>query len=245
MMRMANEGRGSILVTGASSGIGAATAAELQKHGYTVGCLSRRGTAPTGPRVVSFQGDVADHTTVREAFEGLVAEGGPLCAVVNAAGRHTEADSLLTSLDDARGIMETNFFGTWLVCRLAHPHLVAAGGGVIVNVGSFYDRLGIPRTVAYAASKAAIGSLTRCLAVEWARDGIRVLNVAPGYVETGLNTGFFADEKLRGAVERRIPVRRVGRAEEIARLIGLTITADIGFLTGETIYIDGGQGTAL
>jgi NAD(P)-dependent dehydrogenase (short-subunit alcohol dehydrogenase family) len=245
MPNMSNRSTGSVLVTGASSGIGAATATALAQHGYTVGCVSRRGIAPDGGHTIAFQADVADPEAVGAALTALVAEGGPLRGIVNAAGRHTEGDSVDSSLDEAHGVMETNFFGAWSVSRLAYPHLVASGGGTIVNIGSFYDRLGIPRTVAYAASKAAIGSLTRCLAVEWAPDGIRVLNVAPGYVETELNTEFFADPKRRGAIERRIPVRRVGRAEEVAQLTRSLISGGIGFLTGETIYIDGGQGAAL
>ena len=236
---------GSIFVTGASSGIGAEAAVELARRGFTVGCLSRRGTAPQAPRVLPFKGDVSDEPAVRTALDALVAEAGPLRGVVNSAGRHGEAPSLTGPLGDARGLMETNFFGTWTVCRLAHPHLVAAQGGAIVNVGSFYDRLGVARNAAYAASKAAIGSLTRCLAVEWARDGIRVLNVAPGYVETEINEAFFADADARGAIERRIPMRRVGQADEIARLIAGIFAEGVGFLTGETIYVDGGQGMAL
>jgi NAD(P)-dependent dehydrogenase (short-subunit alcohol dehydrogenase family) len=194
---------------------------------------------------MAFEGDVRDEASVIVALDALVATGARLWGVVNAAGRHWEAESVSASLDEARSLLETNFFGTWSVCRLAHPRLVAAGGGVIINVGSFYDRLGVPRNLAYAASKAAIATLTRCLAVEWARDGIRVLNIAPGYVETELNAAFFADEAARARIEKRIPVRRIGQAEEVARMIGATLEDDVRFLTGETIYVDGGQGIAL
>jgi NAD(P)-dependent dehydrogenase (short-subunit alcohol dehydrogenase family) len=237
--------RGSIFVTGASSGIGAAIALDLARRGFTVGCISRRGTAPEADGIRAFQGDVSDRQSVAAAIEALLAEGQPLVGVVNSAGYAVEGESVSVALDDARAIMETNFFGTWLVCQVAQPHLVAAGGGTIVNIGSFYDRLGVPRNVAYAASKAAIGSLTRCLAVEWARYGVRVLNVAPGYVETEINEEFFADDKLRGAIERKIPLRRFGQSEEIGRFVGGIYEDNVGFLTGETIYVDGGQGMAL
>jgi NAD(P)-dependent dehydrogenase (short-subunit alcohol dehydrogenase family) len=234
-----------ILVTGASSGIGAAAAADLARRGFTVGCLSRRGTTPAGSGTVALRGDVSDGHAVSAALKELMLHADSFVGVVNAAGLHAEADSLTMPLGQARELMETNFLGTWNVCREAHGLLVSFGGGAIVNIGSFYDRLGVPRNTAYCATKAAIGSLTRCLAVEWARDRIRVVNVAPGYVETELNEAFFADDRVRGAIERRIPIRRVGRPEEIGRTIGAIFDENVAFLTGATIYVDGGHGIAL
>jgi NAD(P)-dependent dehydrogenase (short-subunit alcohol dehydrogenase family) len=234
-----------IFVTGTSSGIGAATAAELAQRGFAVGCLSRRGIAPEHAAIRSYQGDVTDEPTVVAALSALVSDAGRLLGVVNCAGRQIEIDSLEMALADARALMDTNFFGVWTVSRLAQPYLAAAGGGTIVNVGSFYDRLGVARNAVYAASKAAIGSLTRCLAVEWAGAGIRVLNVAPGYIETDINRAFFANGSVRGSIERRIPVHRVGQPEEIGRIIAGIFAESVGFLTGETIYVDGGQGISL
>jgi NAD(P)-dependent dehydrogenase (short-subunit alcohol dehydrogenase family) len=102
--------------------------------------------------------------------------------------------------------------------------------------------MGVARTVAYCASKAAIGAITRCLAVEWARDNIRVVDVAPGYIATDLNAEFREKEAVMRWIERRIPMQRPGKPEEVAKLVGTLFTSQIGFLTGETIYIDGGQG---
>jgi NAD(P)-dependent dehydrogenase (short-subunit alcohol dehydrogenase family) len=130
----------------------------------------------------------------------------------------------------------------FVACREIYPHLKAAGGGTIVNVGSFFDKLGVSENVAYCASKAALGALTRCLAVEWASDNIRVLDVAPGYIETDLNRDFLARDKVKAWLERRVPVGRAGTAEEVARLVGSIFFENIAFLTGETIYLDGGQG---
>jgi NAD(P)-dependent dehydrogenase (short-subunit alcohol dehydrogenase family) len=234
-----------VLVTGASSGIGAATAAELAARGLVVGCLSRRGDTPAGLRLLSFSADVRDEDAVAEALARLVQEAGPLRGVVNSAGRHLERASAEVTTEQARALMDLNFLATFAVCRLAYPHLRAAGGGTIVNIGSFYDRLGVARNAAYAASKAAIAGLTRCLAVEWADDAIRVLDVAPGYVRTALNEDFLGDPAMLAKVARRIPVRRVGEPTEIGRFVAGLITDPIGFLTGETIYLDGAQNIAL
>jgi NAD(P)-dependent dehydrogenase (short-subunit alcohol dehydrogenase family) len=128
-----------------------------------------------------------------------------------------------------------------VVAQAARPHLAGAGG-VIVGIGSFFDKLGATGSLAYSASKAALASVNRTLAVEWARDGVSVVTVAPGYVLTELNAEWLADEELRSKVERRIPTGRVGSAEEIGRFVAMLILDDVPFLTGETIYIDGGQG---
>lgn len=236
---------GALLVTGASSGIGAAIASELAGRGFTVGCLSRRGTAPPGERLLTLAADVTDGAATERALAALVDQAGPLRGVVNAAGFNRETPSLELSTETLRSVLETNFVAVFMLCRLAHPHLTAAGGGLIVNIGSFFDHLGVAHNLAYAASKAALGALTRCLAVEWARDGIRVMNVAPGYVLTELNREYFSDPDRRGRMERRIPVRRLGEADEVARLVACLFTEQIAFLTGETIYLDGGQGMAL
>ncbi len=126
--------------------------------------------------------------------------------------------------------------------REAYPHLKAAGGGTIVNIGSFFDRLGVPGSLAYCAAKAAVAAMTRVLAVEWAPDRIRVLNVAPGYIETDLNRDFLAHSKTQAWISRRVPLGRPGTPEEVARLVALLLDSGLGFLTGETITIDGGQG---
>jgi NAD(P)-dependent dehydrogenase (short-subunit alcohol dehydrogenase family) len=236
---------GTVMVTGGSSGIGAAIAVELAARGFTVGCLSRRGTAPPGERLLALAADVTDERATDRALAELVDKGGPLRGLVNAAGTSREIPSAKMSTEILRSVLEINFVAAFTVCRLAYPHLKTAEDALIVNIGSFFDRLGVPHNLAYAGSKAALGALTRCLAVEWARDGIRVMNVAPGYVLTDLNRDFFSDARRRESIERRIPVRRLGEVDEVARLVASLYTESIGFLTGETIYIDGGQGMSI
>jgi NAD(P)-dependent dehydrogenase (short-subunit alcohol dehydrogenase family) len=233
------------MVTGASSGIGAAIAAELASRGFTVGCLSRRGTTPDGERLLAFAADVTDEDACRRALGELVQTAGPLSGLVNGAGFMRQSASAELTAEVLRSVLDTNFVAAFTLSRLAYPHLKRAGGGLIVNIGSFFDSLGVAQNLAYAASKAAVGSMTRCLAVEWARDGVRLLNVAPGYVLTDLNREYFSDPGRRQRVERRIPVGRLGEAAEVARLVASLFTEPVSFLTGETIYVDGGQGTSL
>jgi NAD(P)-dependent dehydrogenase (short-subunit alcohol dehydrogenase family) len=236
---------GTIMVTGASSGIGAAIAVELASRGFTVGCMSRRGTSPPGERLLSFAADVTDEQAADRALGKLVEQAGPLTGLVNGAGFTRESPSAELSAETLRSVLETNFVAAFALSRLAYPHLKRAGGGLIVNIGSFFDRLGVAHNVPYAASKAALASMTRCLAVEWAKDGIRLLNVAPGYVLTDLNREYFSQPRRRESMERRIPLGRLGEADEVARLVASLYAESIGFLTGETIYIDGAQGISL
>jgi NAD(P)-dependent dehydrogenase (short-subunit alcohol dehydrogenase family) len=140
--------------------------------------------------------------------------------------------------------MRTNATSVFTVCREAYPHLLKAGGGTIVNIGSFFDKIGVKRNLAYCASKAAVGAMTRCLAVEWGAQNIRVLDIAPGYVETDLNRDAFTSGPFREYLRKRIPIKRHGTAHEVARLVAAVFSEDIPFLTGDTIYVDGGQGIA-
>jgi NAD(P)-dependent dehydrogenase (short-subunit alcohol dehydrogenase family) len=227
-----------VIVTGASRGIGAAIAGELDRRGFPVAALSRSGDAAVGYGVIC---DVSDEASIRAAV-AEIASRGPILGLVNNAGAHEARASALLSADEFERTMRLNATAVVVACREVYPHLKAAGDGLIVNIGSFFDRLAVIENVAYCASKAAVGAITRCLAAEWARDGIRVINVAPGYIETDLNREFLARESIRSWIKKRIPVGRPGRPEEVARLVGLLFAERIDFLTGETIYLDGGQG---
>jgi NAD(P)-dependent dehydrogenase (short-subunit alcohol dehydrogenase family) len=185
---------------------------------------------------------VTDEASIRDAFTRVVEEAGSLRGLVNNAGVHRETDSAALSSADFEDLMRTNATSVMMVSREAYPYLKAAGGGRIVNIGSFFDKLGVPDNLAYCASKAAVAAMTRCMAVEWADDGISVVNVAPGYIETDLNKEFLARPKVRQWLERRVPLHRAGTVDEVARLVGAIFSEKIAFLTGETIYVDGGQG---
>jgi NAD(P)-dependent dehydrogenase (short-subunit alcohol dehydrogenase family) len=180
----------------------------------------------------------------RGALALLVERAGSLNGLVNNAGIHLDgpSDRLATSVFET--VMKTNATAVYTTCREAYPHLVKSGGGIIVNIGSFFDKIGVRRNVAYCAAKAAVGAITRCLAVEWALKGISVVDVAPGYIETDLNRDAVTQPPLKDYLAKRIPGGSPAGASSIARMVAAIYCENIPFLTGETIYVDGGQGIA-
>ena len=237
-----------VIVTGASRGIGAAIALRLAQAGTLVACLSRSGAMPEGAqdadtrRLIPFVADVTDADAVRRATAAAV-DGRRLVGIVNNAGLHTEARSAELSIDDWNAQISANATSVLIGCQAAYPHL-RKSGGLIINIGSFFDKIGVKRNLAYCASKAAVGAITRVLAVEWAGDRIAVIDVAPGYIVTSLNRDVMQHGPLRAYLEKRIPAGAPGDADDVARLVAGLFAMDVRFLTGETIYLDGGQGIA-
>ncbi|HEX2173328.1 MAG TPA: SDR family oxidoreductase [Dehalococcoidia bacterium] len=248
---MSEAGRGGIIVTGASKGIGAAIARELAGRGFVVAGLSRAGTVPDTPagapdgELIGITCDITDERALTEAVTSFADRvAGRLAGLVNNAGVNLEAPSAQLPLETLRRSLELNVVAAFHASQLVYPYL-RGRAGLIVHIGSFYDRLGVRGNLAYSATKAAQASMTRTLAVEWARDGIAVVNIAPGYVLTDLNREFFSNAKNLAAVERRIPLGRLTEAEEVARVVGMLFDAEASALTGTTIYMDGAQGISL
>lgn len=239
-----------ILVTGASRGIGQAIAIELARQGVTVGCLSRSGTIPTtdqlgdidASRFVALQVDITEAGALNQAVEQFKqVTGHAPTGIVNNAGIHTAKPSHDLTREEFQTVMDANALSVLEGCQALYPHLMQAGGGLIVNIGSFYDRLGIKQNLAYCASKAAVGAITRCLAVEWAKHNIQVLNIAPGYIVTDINREAIESGPLGKFLAKRIPRGTPGQAQEVASLVAALFTLGSSFMTGETIYIDGAQ----
>ncbi|MFL9949004.1 SDR family NAD(P)-dependent oxidoreductase [Paraburkholderia agricolaris] len=244
--------RDCIVVTGASKGIGAAIAFSLSEQGHHVVCLSRSGALPevhntsgdVASRLIARRADVTQPDALAKVFRDLDEEGWQITGLVNNAGLHIDAPSAELSLEQWHQVMDMNATSVMTACQKVYPHLIAAGGGLIVNIGSFFDKLGVKRNLAYCASKAAVGAITRCLAVEWGGKGIRVMNVAPGYIQTDLNADSIAAGPLMSYLEKRIPRGHLGSAAEVGSLVAMLFAPACSFLTGETIYVDGAQGVA-
>lgn len=228
---------GQIIITGASKGIGLSIARELIARGREVVCLSRSGDGNAGRQI---RCDMTDEAAVKDAFVEIAAHG-PVAGLVNNAGVHILGSIATLKTEDFNKTFALNTTAVMVASREVFPYL-ADRGGTIINIGSFFDKLGVSDNLAYCASKAAVAAMTRVMAVEWGKFGIRVITVAPGYIETDLNRDYLSREKVRGWMRSRIPTGAPGQAEEVARLVAAIFVENIGYLTGETIYLDGGQG---
>jgi NAD(P)-dependent dehydrogenase (short-subunit alcohol dehydrogenase family) len=243
--------KGCIIVTGASRGIGAAIALGLAQAGYAVGCLSRSGEAPqiTGatPELakhwLSTKCDVSRPEQLVAAFADIAQRSGqPLVGLVNNAGIHSQDRVQDIAEQEFKNVMDVNAYSVLASSQSIYPHLLENKGGLIVNIGSFYDKLGVKQHLTYCATKAAVGAMTRCMAVEWAPKGIRVLNVAPGYVMTDFNREMIQKGPLADYLSKRIPSGVAGEAQDIGNLVTSLFVLNSPYMTGETIYIDGAHG---
>jgi len=186
---------------------------------------------------------MADDEGVR-ALPGQVIDAyGRLDVVVNNAGVMQEAPAVDLAVGDFRRLLDVNLTAYFLLAQAAHPHF--AGSGVILNIGSIFGTVGASHAVGYCTSKAGVDGLTRALAAEWARDGIRVLSLAPGYVESEISRGILEDERMSAQVLKRIPQRPVAAPDEIGAFAAFLTGADAAFATGATFIVDGGQITSV
>jgi NAD(P)-dependent dehydrogenase (short-subunit alcohol dehydrogenase family) len=238
-MAMMLEGRIAI-VTGAASGMGAATARLLAEAGAKV-----LGADIMSHPAIALVGDVADSAFCDAAVANAVALHGRLDIVVNAAGVIVRADAPAT--DDAAWTrqMRVNVDGTFFMCRAAIRQMRRQGSGVIVNFGSIWGSAGAKGHVAYAAAKGAVHNLTRSLALDHAREGIRVNAVCPGEVDTPMLRGAgravpLTDAQLAEMADRVVPNGRLAQPEEIGRVVVFLCTDAASYMTGALVPVDGG-----
>ena len=238
------------LVTGASRGIGRAVALALGAAGAVVACCARsaeqvEATAAElsgiGGRARGFRLDVTRRNEIDTVVADVGAALGPIDILVNNAGITLDKGTVDVTDEEWDDVLATNLTSMFKLARAVVPGMIEQRRGKIINIGSMYGKIGVPRYAAYCASKAAVEALTRSLAVEWARHGIRVNCLAPGYVNTDIPREAMADEKLRTLFLSRVPARRIGEPEEVATLAVYLASAASDFMTGQTIYLDGGQ----
>jgi 2-deoxy-D-gluconate 3-dehydrogenase len=188
--------------------------------------------------------DVSDYAAVERLMSQTVTALGRLDIVVNNSGIARVAPVAEASLDDWQTIVGVNLSGVFHGCKAAAPYLIRQGSGKVINLASVLAAVGLPGYAMYAATKGGVISLTRALGVEWARHNIQVNAIAPGWFVTDMNEAAFADPRIHERLTRDIPARRTGRVEEIGPLAVFLAGPGSDFMTGQTIFLDGGHTAA-
>ena len=238
------------VVTGGSAGIGLATAKALGRRGWRVLICSRSEAAgraaeasltSEGIEAQWLMADVADVEQLQNVAEVAAGHPSRLAAWVNNAGRPLVKDSLTISVEEWDDVFRTNVRSVFFGAQAAARVMTSNGGGVIVNVSSIHGQIGSPGRVAYTSSKHAVEGLTKALAVEWGRAGVRVVGIAPGYIDTELlrtaqRTGNFSMEQ----VAQRVPLGRIGTVDDVGNAIALLCSPELRYMNGATLVLDGG-----
>ncbi len=232
------------LVTGGTRGIGAAISTGLKAAGHTVIAnyggndeAAQKFTAETGIEAKKF--DVSNFNAVKTAIEEITAAHGPVEIVVNNAGITRDATLHRLSHDNWQAVIDTNLGSCFNVCRNVIDSMRGQKFGRIVNIGSINGQAGQIGQVNYAAAKSGIHGFTKALAQETARMGITVNAIAPGYVDTEMVRA--VPPEILEKIVAKIPVQRLGKAEDIARTVLFLVADDAGFITGSTVSVNGGQ----
>jgi NAD(P)-dependent dehydrogenase (short-subunit alcohol dehydrogenase family) len=240
------------LVTGASYGVGAATALALARRGFNVAVTATKlenlaatvqALQAAGVRVVPAALDLRDAASLAPKASEIIAALGGLDLLVNNAGANLRKDAIEVTTQEWDALMDVNLRGTFFLTQQAGRHFIAGGrGGCIVNIASTYAFVGAPERSAYGISKAALVGMTRMLAVEWAAHNIRVNAVAPGRLVTvsPSRVGKGADPAYMEAMLKRIPLRRQATVEEVAAAVVYLASSAAASMTGQVVTLDGG-----
>jgi NAD(P)-dependent dehydrogenase (short-subunit alcohol dehydrogenase family) len=237
------------VVIGGTSGIGRAIALGLAEAGADVVATSRRleqvevtaaEIEQRGRKTLRIASDVSDRASLQHLLQQSLETFGKVDILVNSAGRTKRAPTLDFSEDDWNDIMETNLTGTLRACQVFGRHMIERRYGRIVNIASLSSFVALYEVAAYSASKAAVVSLTKSMAIEWATHGVCVNAIAPGVFRTALNQKLL-DETERGSeFLLRTPMKRFGKVEELVGAAIFLASDAAGFVTGEVLAVDGG-----
>jgi len=239
------------LVTGGNAGIGEAIAKTFVREGAAVAITGRRPEeldrvvreiGPHNGRVIAIAGSVTDDGHARAAVAKVIQQFGVLDILINNAGIG-EFGRRLHELDDATWarVLDINLTGVFRMTRAAVPEMLKRGRGAIVNISSIASLVGIPCLSVYAASKGALDALTRTIAIDYAKDGIRCNVVNPGLIATPMAAPLMANPEQLDPILAHYPIRRLGKPEEVADMVLYLASDEAAWVTGGTFTIDGGM----
>lgn len=247
-----------VLVTGGSSGIGQAIAVRFAQEGANVAvnyykgeeeadvtlaqmrsASAAAGIEPGTLKDMKVQADVSKEDNVVTMFEKVIETFGTLDILINNAGMQIQAASHEIDIAKFDKMIDINMKGAFMCAQKAIAHFLENGGGVIVNDSSVHELIPRPKYVGYTMSKAGMWAMTRTLALEYARDNIRINSFAPGATLTPINP-WKDDPQKKAAIESNIPMGRAGTSEEMAAIAAFLASDDAAYITGQTLFVDGG-----
>lgn len=237
------------LITGGTQGIGLAIAKSLAGHGGRIILLGRdprtrekaRAEFPDIPDLLAFVADIRDRKSLESIRDELVEAGIDLNIVVANAGTNVRKPALEASDDEVRQVFDTNLYGTFATLQVFAPLVLKRPGGRIIINSSAVAIHGMALRAPYTATKAGLTGLVRSLAIEWGRFGATVNAVGPGIIHTPLIQNYMEQHPERvAAVVANTPLGRLGEPEDVAGVVAFLASNDAGFITGQTIYVDGG-----
>lgn len=237
------------IVTGSSRGLGRAMALALAEAGANVALAARskpdleeaaREAEQLGRKAIVIPTDIGVFSQVEAAVAETLSAFGRLDILINNSGVASFGPLAELAPEEWSRVIDTNLTGVFNGCRAVASHLIAQRSGKVINIASVLGAAGQSGYSAYSASKGGVIALTRTLGVEWARHDVQVNAIAPGWFVTDMNVAAFEDEKIRERIMRDIPLRRTGKIEEIGALAVYLASPASDFMTGQTLFLDGG-----
>jgi gluconate 5-dehydrogenase len=236
------------LITGSSRGLGFAMARALADAGAAVILNARDSVAlgaaahdlaATGATVNAVAFDVTSRDSINEAVNHIEDEIGPIDILVNNAGMQFRSSLEAFPPEKFDQVIATNLTSVFNVSQPVARHMIARGAGKIINICSLLSEMSRPSVAPYAATKAAVANITRGMAVDWARHGLNVNGIAPGYFATELNEALLKDDKFNAWIETRTPMGRWGQPEELGGAVVFLASEAARFVNGHSLYVDG------
>ena len=250
MQQQSTTGKRTAFVTGASYGIGAATALALARNGFDVAVAATRvenlsnvvaQLDATGARVVPVALDLRANSSIEQMMAAVTGAFGNLDVLVNNASVPLRKAATEVTPEEWDAVIQPNLTGTFFICQQMGRHLIGSGRpGCIINMASTHGIVALAERLVYGVSKAAVMHMTRMLAIEWAQHGIRVNSIAPGTVDTPSRAAFLADPRTREMMLDRVPLHRLGTADEVAAAVCYLASPEAAYITGHTLVMDGG-----